>query len=159
MWCYSLRFPRIKRIKMGQTFMECISFQDLQELGRDSISTQQPKTKSEPVNVDESYTSKPVQKRVRFVTEESAKMLKSDFYVHLSKRIRLAEREKLTEWLEYRGFELIWSLEALKQYGQGRRVLYISSCSSDSQDEEFKLRINYETVMEVIKVEGAYFSV
>lgn len=152
MWCYSLRFPRIRKIKINQTFMECITFQELQELGRDSIST----IPRDDIVIDESHTIKQIQKRVRFITEESSKMLKSEFYVYLSKRIRLSERDKLTEWFEYRGFELIWSLEALKMYGGERKVVFVSA-STEDYSEDFKMRINYESVSKMIKVEGAYF--
>lgn len=159
MWCYSLRFPRIRKVKMNQSFLNCITFQDLQQLGRDSISNPTIPTKTTPI--DESYSSKPAQKRVRFVFEEDTErdenLMKTDFYVHLSKKIKLSEREMLTEWLEYRGFELIWSLEALRIYGTARKVIYIYG--DDDHIDEFKYKIHYRSVMKSIRVQGSYFGI
>ena len=162
MWCYSLRFPRIRRIKMNQYFLDCLTFQELQGMGRDSISTISSEIISEPP-VDESYTNKP-QKRVRFIFDDQDKqdikperLLKSNYYIHLSKKIKLMHRERLTSWLEYRGFELIWSFEAVLQFSD-RKVIFVRHESDGIvQNENISFIIPWKSVEIDLQVENSYF--
>ena len=155
MWCYSLRFPRIRKIKMNQSFMECMTFKELQELGRNSISSVLP---IEAAPADETYSSKSSQKRVRFVLEEpkQERMLKSEFFIYLSKKIKLAERESLTGWLEHLGFESSWSLAALKTYGIGRKLIYIHGDDEDNS-LSYNFWIHYKSARNLIVIDGVYF--
>ena len=165
MWCYSLRFPRIRRIKMNQSFMDCLTFKELQEMGRLSISTTDKVTigqvlKQEQCQDQETFTSLKPHKRVRFLMDEQPKpekLLKSDYFVHLSHKIRLSERDKLTSWFDFRGFELIWSLEAAIKYSD--RKLMIIICDKEDDHHSDYLSINYNQILNRLQVEGAYFMI
>lgn len=165
MWCYSLRFPRIRRVKMNSSFMDCLTFQDLQGMGRNSISATSSEVIHEPL-IDETYIHKP-QKRVRFVFDaqegnqeiKQEKLMKSDYYIHLSKRIKLADRERLINWLEFRGFELIWSYEAAIQFSD-RKIIYVTHESDDAiNNEKISMKIPWNRVEIDLQVENAYFRI
>lgn len=152
MWCYSLRFPRIRRIKMNQSFLECLTFQELQEMGRLSISSAPIATTKEADKFDE---LKP-QKRVRFSINivKAEKLLKSDYFIHLSHKIKLSDREKLMKWFDFRGFELIWSFEAAMKYST-RKLIIISADNCPLYDNF--LLIPFGEVESRLQIEGAYF--
>ena len=159
MWCYSLRFPRIRRIKINQSFLDCLTFQELQGMGRDSISAIVSE-KIPAALVDESYNSKP-QKRVRFALDNQEelkeKLLKANYHVHLSRQIKLADRERLIEWLEYRGFELIWSYEAAIQFSE-RKIILIKQENDDIvKTDKISIVIPWNSVETNLLVENAYF--
>ena len=161
MWCYSLRFPRIRRIKMNRSYMDCLTFQELQEMGRLSISTKLQElttdvTRDQGQEHELFIESKP-QKRVRFLLDnlQPDKLLKSDYFVHLSHKIKLSDRDKLIKWFDFRGFELIWSLEAVIKYSD-RKVIIISA--DDCPINDFIL-IPFGEVENRLQIEGAYFRI
>jgi hypothetical protein len=161
MWCYSLRFPRIKSVKLSRTFMDCVSFQELQDMGKNYISTD---------NADvEAISGMKPKKRVRFeidMAEQPMKYLKNGFFFYLSKRLSLKDREKLSSWLDSRGFELIWSIEAALAYSD-RHILVISTgVDEDFSEFDSSSKIKHILVIDgnaeqqienLIRVEGLYF--
>lgn len=156
MWCYSLRFPRIRKIKMNQSFMDCLTFQELQEMGQLSISASS--TSKQVIEEHRPFDEVKPQKRVRFLIDhdKTDKLLKSDYFVHLSHKIKLSDREKLIKWFDFRGFELIWSLEALMKYST-RKIIMISSNKPISDDDH--IMIHFEEVESRLQIEGAYFRI
>lgn len=167
MWCYSLRFPRIRRIKMNQSFMDCLTFQELQEMGRFSATTLPTTTMSTDIKsfnqitaTEQDFIAGKPEKRVRFVMDERFqpdKHRKSDFFIHLSHKIRLSDREKLTSWFDFRGFELIWSLEAALKYSE-RKILVIAA-DDDSEVYDNITVIPCKLVEKRLQIEGAYFRI
>lgn len=142
--------------------MDCLTFNELQELGRESISTVVKDTKHFQ-QVDSVYDSKSVQKRVRFVLDEQPKaerLLKSDYFIVISRSISVSERELMYKWLDDRGFELIWSLEAALEYSP-RSLIYITKQSQYILDnEKIKSTVLIDSnkpLSASIHIEGAYF--
>lgn len=165
MWCYSLRFPRIRRIKMNQSYLDSLTFQELQGMGRESISAISSKQLPE-ASVDESYSSKP-QKRVRFALDdqvgaeiiEGERLLKANYHVHLSRKIKLADRERLTSWLEYRGFELIWSYDAAIQFSERKIVLVKHEIDEIVKTDKIPFVILWNRIETDLQVDNAYFRI
>lgn len=100
--------------------------------------------------------SKP-QKRVKFLLDnfQPDKLLKSDFFVHLSRKIKLSDRDKLINWFDFRGFELIWSLEAVVKYSN-RKLIIISA--EDCIINDF-VSIPFGEVESRLQIEGDYFRI
>lgn len=146
---------------MNSSFMESLTFQELQEMGRYSTTTTTTASKSDFERpVEASFGEGKPQKRVRFQIDEkikSEKILKSDFFIHLSHKIRLSEREKLTSWLDFRGFELIWSLEASLKYSD-RKILIITG-EEDENEYDATFVVPYKLIERKLQIEGAYFRI
>lgn len=148
---------------MNQTFIDCLSFNEFQELGRESISTVVAvKYPEEHISV---YDSKPVsQKRVKFVFDAQPKaerLLKSEHFIVISRSINLSEREQMYKWFDDRGFELIWSLEAALEYSS-RNLIHISHQDQDELLHHQRIKntiiiTNSRPFSELIHIEGAYF--
>lgn len=167
MWCYSLRFPRIRKIKLGQTYMDCITFQELQMMGHESISA--PFTENNKIdNLIVQLIKNP--KRVRFIFDDKPKefrFLKSEYFVYISRKFKLKDREEMTKWLDDRGFESIWSFEAALSHSD--RKLIVISCkerckelneSFDNDIVEYNLKIDTcDLSKSGLQIEGAYFTV
>lgn len=148
--------------------MDCLTFDELQRLGRDLIS-KVPETEI-VIDSEPTFEVKSVQKRVRFVFDEepkSEKMLKSDHFIVISRKIILAEREKIYKWLDERGFELIWSLDAALEYST-RQLIYLYPEQDQDRDRVFQntnkinqcitIKSNFR-IEKTIIVEGAYFRI
>ena len=146
--------------------MDCITFQELQTMGRDSISA--PNTENANVKIDNSIIAQEIRnpKRVRFVFDEEPKVaryLKSEFFVHISRKFKLKDREEMTKWLDDRGFELIWSLEAALSHSD-RKLIVITGKDFNESFEHDKIYINlkidtYDLNKSGLQIEGAYFSI
>lgn len=153
MWCYSLRFPRIKRIKLDCTFMDCVTFQELQVMGQESLipldSNMNTNTTAR-IETKLSTCTKP-EKRIRFNFSEIAnstnlyKYVKSDFFFCISKKIKLQERREIVNYLDERGIEIIWSLPAALKHSK-RKIFLIST------DQEIET-VEVETVSAGDKIE------
>lgn len=148
---------------MNQTFLDCLTFQELQGMGRDSISTISSETLPE-LPVDESYSSKP-QKRVRFFLPNNneaekiitEKLLKADYHVHLSRKIKLADRERISNWMEFRGFELIWSYEAAVRFSDRKIIIVTHESDEIVKNGKISHIIPWNSVETDLKVESGYF--
>ena len=157
MWCYSLRFPRIQKIKLDCDYLDCITFEQVQELGKQSISTERLNRPSETVP----EFRKETKKRVRFVFDEkiqSERLVKSEYYLHVSMKINSRSRESICNWLEERGFEVIWSYMALMRYSY-RKILLITSSSdvTDYADDRVIKLNDLKDLVEILKWDSNHF--
>lgn len=148
---------------MNQTFMDCLTFNELQNLGRESISM--APTSTIPNDPEPAYEIKPTQKRVRFVFDDqpkAEKLLKSDYFIVISRKISLVERENMSKWLDDRGFELIWSFEAALEYSN-RDIIFIDqefNGTNPARHPKIKQSIKITpqfSIEKAIIIEGAYF--